>query len=79
MNSWKYRFQKYNEDNNIVNLNNKKTIQTGGANYELPSLENDYFSTITLNNKSYPTNEKATIQIIKNIINYYNKLYQKNN
>ena len=77
MNSWQKRIQEYNQVNGIVTL----PFQSGGViqnqnengdnNFSIPQLNDPYFDKITLNGKEYPLNEKATMQILKKIVNYY--------
>ena len=72
MNSWKLRLRKYNRENNIVQ------VQTGGDPlkiYNIPDINDTYYNNIVLDNVSYSLNDKKTVQLIKQIINYYNKKY----
>tara|TARA_B100000963_G_C22438113_1_gene585270 strand:- start:454 stop:684 length:231 start_codon:yes stop_codon:yes gene_type:complete len=75
MNSWKARLKNYNIENNIVQLDE---FQKGGAiqnseNSIIPSLDDEYYNTITLNGVSYSLENKTTVQMIKKIINFYNE------
>ena len=79
MNSWKKRIQEYNQENDVVTLpfQSGGNIQNQSRNSNTPSLESDYFKNITLNGNDYPLHEKKTMQILKRIINYYNKNMNK--
>lgn len=80
MNSWKKRIQEYNREHNIVTL----PFQNGGdiqnQNYndngisKVPSLNDPYFKKLTLNGTDYLLNEKRTMRILKNIVNYYENM-----
>ena len=80
MNSWKARLKNYNIENNIVQLD---AFQKGGdiqnlENNIIPSLDDKYYNTITLNGVSYSLDNKKTVQMIKKIINYYNENINNN-